>query len=67
MARNKQSEPGGSDPKPAKSQQVRALVLSDCVYGKCGEVKSFEEVEAKAIEAAGYIDTHPNAVKSVKV
>lgn len=43
---------------------VLALVLSDSVYGKCGEVKRFPADLAPAIAAAGYIDTHPNAVAS---
>lgn len=45
---------------------VLALVLSDSVYGKCGEVKRFAADLAPAIAAAGYIDTHPNAVASVE-
>lgn len=52
------------DAKDAKT--VEALVLSDCVYGKCGEVKDFAADEVEAIAAAGYIDPHPNAVKWAK-
>lgn len=48
------------------AKTVAALVLSDCVYGKCGEVKEFAADEVEAIAAAGYIDPHPNAVKSAK-
>lgn len=41
---------------------VPALVLLDCIYGKCGEVKRFDATQAPAIAAAGYIDTHVKAV-----
>lgn len=56
-----------NEKKPAaKVGKVKALVLSDSVYGRCGEVCEFDAAEAEAIEAAGYIDTHPNAVKSAE-
>ncbi len=42
--------------------KVKALVLSDGIYGKCGEVKEFPADKARAIAEAGYIDDHPNAV-----
>lgn len=46
--------------------KVKALVLSDCIYGKCGEVMDFPADQVEAIAAAGYIDAHPNAIKSVE-
>lgn len=46
--------------------KVEALVLSDNIYGKCGEVKAFPADQVEAIAAAGYIDPHPNAVKSAR-
>lgn len=52
--------------KKAEPQTVKALVLYDSVYGKCGEVAEFDANEAKQIEAAGFIDTHPNAVASAQ-
>lgn len=55
MAREKQTS-------PQPSGKVRALVLLDCIYGKCGEVKEFDVSEVDAIAAAGYIDPHPNAI-----
>lgn len=54
----------GPDPELAPSASVPALVLHDSVYGKCGEVKEFPADQAAAIAAAGYIDTHPNAIAS---
>lgn len=45
-------------------EMVRALVLYDSVYGKCGEVKPFRADEVEAIALAGFIDAHPNAVAS---
>ncbi len=46
--------------------KVRALVLSDNAFGRCGEVREFEAAHAGAIEAGGFIDTHPNAVASAE-
>jgi|GEM_PF-1866502 len=46
--------------------KVRALVLSDNAFGRCGEVREFEAAHAPAIEAGGFIDTHPNAVASAE-
>jgi len=46
--------------------KVRALVLSDNAFGRCGEVREFEAAHAAAIEAGGFIDTHPNAVASAE-
>lgn len=45
---------------------VKALVLFDSVYGKCGEVKDFPVETVEGIAAAGYIDPHPNAIKSAE-
>lgn len=45
-------------------ETVRALVLYDSVYGKCGEVKPFAADQVEDIAAAGFIDAHPNAVAS---
>lgn len=46
--------------------KVRALVLSDNAFGRCGEVREFEAAHAATIEAGGFIDTHPNAVASAE-
>lgn len=46
--------------------KVRALVLSDNAFGRCGEVREFEAAHAAAIEGGGFIDTHPNAVASAE-
>lgn len=51
---------------PDAGETVPALVLHDSVYGKCGEVKQFPADAVEGIAAAGYIDPHPNAVKSAK-
>ena len=45
-------------------ETVRALVLYDSVYGKCGEVKPFRADQVEDIADAGFIDAHPNAVAS---
>ncbi|MEN5265758.1 hypothetical protein [Stenotrophomonas sp. TWI587] len=46
--------------------KVRALVLSDNAFGRCGEVREFDAAHSAAIEAGGFIDTHPNAVASAE-
>ena len=61
--------PGAADlSEPAPEQDahiwVRALVLHDSIYGKCGEVREFDVAQVAALKDAGYIDPHPNAVNS---
>lgn len=50
---------------PSEAESVRALVLHDSIYGKCGEVREFDAALVEALKDAGYIDPHPNAVASV--
>lgn len=52
-------------PTPSEGELVRALVLHDSIYGKCGEVGDFDVALVAALKDAGYIDPHPNAVASV--
>lgn len=65
-------EPGPSaattdaSPAPEARETVRALVLSDGPFGRCGDVREFDATHAADIEAGGFIDTHPNAVASAK-
>lgn len=61
--RDDAADAGGDGDSP---QKVLALVLLDCHYGKCGEVKEFDAVQANALRIGGYIDTHPNAVAWAK-
>lgn len=49
---------------PREGESVRALVLHDSIYGKCGEVREFAGDQVDALRGAGYIDPHPNAVAS---
>lgn len=58
MARTKQTEASGP---------VKARVLVDCEHGKCETLAVFEtEAEAKIAEAAGLVDTHPDAVAYIE-
>lgn len=43
---------------------VKALVLHDSIYGKCGEVREFDAEHVPALQGAGYIDPHPKAVEA---
>lgn len=45
-------------------ERVKALVLHDSIYGKCGEVREFDAEHVPALKGAGYIDPHPKAVES---
>lgn len=45
-------------------ERVKALVLHDSIYGKCGDVREFEAEHVPALKGAGYIDPHPKAVES---
>lgn len=45
-------------------ERVKALVLHDSVYGKCGEVREFDADHVSALKGAGYIDPHRKAVES---
>ncbi|AZS80674.1 hypothetical protein ELS24_20815 [Achromobacter spanius] len=51
-------------PEPDTRERVKALVLHDSIYGKCGEVREFDADHVSALKGAGYIDPHPNAVES---
>lgn len=59
-------EPEVQNAPPQAGATVKALVLFDSVYGKCGEVKDFPVETVEGIAAAGYIDPHPNAIKSAE-
>lgn len=56
--------PPSDDESP--DEEVLGLVLLDCLYGKCGEIKPFAAAQAHELCVAGYIDTHPNAVAGAK-
>jgi len=61
MSRKARNEPAAAAP-----EVVRALVLHNSVYGRCGQVKEFPADVVKALRLAGFIDPHPNAVASVE-
>lgn len=47
-------------------KKVECAVLSDCVYGKHDDIIELGAAEAEAAYAAGYVDTHPNAVRAIR-
>ncbi|MNV34924.1 hypothetical protein D3C71_1263580 [compost metagenome] len=57
-------DPPAPVPEPDTREWVRALVLHDSIYGKCGEVREFDAEHVPALKGAGYIDPHPKAVES---
>lgn len=50
--------------KPAA--KIECAVLCDCVYGKHDDIISLDRAEAETARAAGYVDTHPNAIKAIR-
>lgn len=53
-------------PDAAKAAQVECVVLHDCIYGKHDDIITLGDAEAKAAYAAGYVDTHPNALRAIR-
>lgn len=52
---------------PAKnSGSVECAVLCDCVYGKHNDIIELDADIAQAAFEAGYVDTHPNAMKAIR-
>lgn len=45
---------------------VECAVLHDSIYGKHDEIIELDAVQAEAARAAGYVDTHPNAIKAIR-
>ena len=45
---------------------VEAFLLRDCVFGPAGTVVLLTEQNAKAGEAQGMLDLHPDAIKAAK-
>lgn len=46
--------------------KVKGVVLFNCWAGKLGDVVEYDAETAAKVEAEGYIDTHPNALKASK-
>lgn len=56
-----------ADPVQAKAgKTVQARVLLDCQVGRIDDVVTLPVAEAKALEAAGQVDTHKDAVAYAK-
>lgn len=45
-----------------KGRPTKARLLQDCEHGKANDLVTLPEGEAKALEAAGVLDTHKAAV-----
>lgn len=51
---------------PASDDLVDCAVLFDNIYGKHDDIVSLPADQAEAARAAGYVDTHPNAIKAIR-
>lgn len=45
-----------------KGRPTKARLLQDCEHGKANDLVTLPEGEAKALQAAGVLDTHKTAV-----
>ncbi len=45
---------------------VECAVLHDSIYGKHNEIIRLSVDHAAAAETAGYVDSHPNAIKAIR-
>jgi hypothetical protein len=45
---------------------VECAVLHDSIYGKHDDIIELDATHAEAARAAGYVDTHPNAIKAIR-
>lgn len=45
-----------------KGRPTKARLLQDCEHGKANDLVTLPEGEAKALQAAGVLDTHKDAV-----
>lgn len=45
---------------------IECAVLHDSIYGKHNEIIRLTVEHAAAAEAAGYVDSHPNAIKAIR-
>ena len=48
--------------KAKSGRPTKARLLQDCEHGKANDLVTLPEAEAKALEAAGVLDTHKAAV-----
>lgn len=55
--------PSGED---SQAQVVECAVLYDNIYGKHDDIIELPAEQAAAAAAAGYVDTHPNAIKAIR-
>lgn len=45
---------------------VECAVRMDCIFGKHDEIIELPASQAKAAEAGGFVDTHPNALAAIR-
>src|SRR5690606_30112135 len=62
---------GGASSLPAAqastlNERVECAVLCNNIYGKHDDIIELPPEEAAAAAAAGYVDTHPNAIKALR-
>lgn len=50
----------------APAGKVECAVLFDCIYGKHDDIIEMDADLAEAARAAGFVDTHPNAIKAIR-
>jgi len=51
---------------PPVLEVVECAVLYDNIYGRHDDIIELPAEQAEAARAAGYVDTHPNAIKAIR-
>lgn len=54
------------EPLDAKHAQVECAVLYDSIYGKHDDIILLDRADAEDAYRAGYVDTHPNAMRAIR-
>jgi hypothetical protein len=49
-----------------QAAKIECAVRFDCHFGKHDDIIELPRGEAKAAEADGFVDTHPNAIKAIR-
>jgi hypothetical protein len=61
-----ESSPEQTAPPEEPADLVECAVLYDSVYGKHDDIIQLPRAQADAAHAAGFVDTHPHAMKAIR-
>lgn len=61
-----EASPEQTPPPEEPADLVQCAVLYDSVYGKHDDIIELPRAQADAAHAAGFVDTHPHAMKAIR-